>query len=195
MCKPIYLCQQPAPSPFTHTYFIHHLDSLHKQTVLTFFQEFFSQIGCDVELITAISQESEDFTLSAHGFLHATPEPPHRLSSLSLPHRVIALVSLQPSDGYLSVLKISLQCRTTFIFTSFKQSTIMLTGIFPPYAICPCLFTLHLFILNNHHHHHQHPPLFSFLLLFLLIFLFPLLPLLITIIMISVHVLGVCVYE
>lgn len=46
----------PTPSPRLHTYCIHHSDSLHKQTVLNFF-EVCSQIECDVESVVPVRQE------------------------------------------------------------------------------------------------------------------------------------------
>lgn len=101
MCKPIYLCQQPPPSPFTYTHLFHSSSWQFAQANCPkFFQEFFSQIGCDVELITASNWESENFyhyrafLLLAHGLLHVAPEPSFQLSSLPSPYRATALVSL-----------------------------------------------------------------------------------------------------
>lgn len=67
-------------SSFAHTYFIHHFDSLHKQTVLIFFQELFSQIECDVELIIPLDRCWRFFI--AMGHLH-----PQRPVSFELHHR------------------------------------------------------------------------------------------------------------
>lgn len=152
MCKPIYPCQQPPPLPI-HTRLFHSSSWQFAQANCpNFFQEFFSQIGCDVELITAVSQESEDFyhhrafTLWAHGFLQVAPESSRQLSPLPSPHRATALVSLQSSDGYSSVLKIALQCRTTSISPFPSNPPLCLWIIFlhrlfvPSYSLSILLF-------------------------------------------------------
>ena len=58
MWRPIHLCQQSAPpSRFVHTYFHSSFWQFAQANCPNFFQELFSQIECDVELIIPVRQE------------------------------------------------------------------------------------------------------------------------------------------
>lgn len=81
----IYVSNLLTPSPHVHTYFIHHSDSLHKQTVLIFFKPF-TQIECDVELIILVRQELEDVHCCGAFIPVSTQLPPHCTTDFSATH-------------------------------------------------------------------------------------------------------------
>lgn len=101
-CKPIYLCQQSFPSLPIRTHLFHSsFWQFACANYPNFFQELFSQIECDVELIIAGRQELEAFHHHGASLPLSAGRPPYCMQSLlTLPHQ---LPSAQRSTTFLSV--------------------------------------------------------------------------------------------